>query len=170
MPDQPIRGVEVARGHVRPEWIDVNNHMNVAYYVLVFDEGIDSLWERFGITSEYIAEYNNSTFAVESHITWQREIAEGEEYVVTTQILAYDEKRIHQFLRLYHAELGYLSATSEWMNLHVDLDVRRVAPWPDDILRNIAAFAGAQGEQRWPDEAGHRMRIERSLFSGAAKL
>ena len=78
MPDTELHGVEVAHGFVQPEWIDINDHMNVAYYVLVFDQGIDALWDRFGITSDYVGDYNNSTFAVESHITWQREIAEAE--------------------------------------------------------------------------------------------
>ncbi len=54
------------------------------------------------------------------------------------------------------------------MNLHVDLDVRRVAPWPDDILRRIAEFVAEQGEQPWPDEVGRVMRIEQPIFDGAA--
>ena len=164
MSGEEILGVEVIRGDVRPEWIDVNKHMNVAYYMLAFDQGVDLLWERFGITNDYIARHNNSTFAVESHITWQREIGEAEPYIVTTQILAYDEKRIHQFMRMYHAGERYLSATAEWMNLHIDLDLRRVAPWPDEILARIAKFSAEQGEKPWPDEAGKQMRIERPLF------
>ena len=166
MPDLQLPGVEVARGRVRPEWIDVNNHMNVAYYILVFDQGIDALWDRIGITSEYIADNNNSTFAVESHVTWQREIAEADPYVVTSQILAYDAKRIHQFMRLYHAEQHYLSATAEWMSLHVDLDVRRVAPWPQNILEGIAAFVAEQGDQSWPEEAGRVIRVENPVYAG----
>ena len=38
-----MQGVEVIRGKVLPEWIDINNHMNVAYYVLAFDQGVDLL-------------------------------------------------------------------------------------------------------------------------------
>ena len=30
---------------VRPEWIDHNGHMNVAYYVLAFDESTDAVYE-----------------------------------------------------------------------------------------------------------------------------
>ncbi len=167
MPETHLHGVEVARGRVRPEWIDINDHMNVAYYILVFDQGIDTLWDRIGISSEYIADSNNSTFAVESHVTWQREIAEAEPYVVTSQILAYDEKRIHQFMRMYHAEERYLSSTAEWMSLHVDLDVRRVAPWPESILDGIAAFVEEQGDEPWPAEAGRVMRVDEPVYSGA---
>ncbi len=163
-------GIELVRGNVLPEWIDINNHMNVAYYVLVFDQGVDSLWHHFGLTDEYIRTHGGSTFAVEAHVTWQREISEADPYVVTSQILAYDEKRIHQFMRMYHADEHYLSATAEWMNLHVDLKVRRVAPWPDEIRELIAKFVAEQGAQPWPDEAGKKMNIDTPLFTAKADI
>ena len=169
MSDNTMLGIEVARGHVLPEWIDINNHMNVAYYVLAFDQGVDSLWEKFGLSDTHIRNEGSSTFAVESHITWQREIMEAEPWVVTSQILAYDEKRIHQFMRMYHADSAYLVATAEWMNLHVDLSVRRVAPWPDDILGLIAAYVSEQGPLPWPDEAGRTIKLAKPLYTAKAK-
>lgn len=157
-------GIEVTRGTVQPEWIDVNDHMNVAYYVLAFDQAVDGLWEQFGITSDYINVSNSSTFAVESHITWQRELALDDPFIITSQLLAYDEKRIHQFMRMYHAKDHYLAATAEWLNLHVDLDVRKVAPWPDAILGQIASFADRQEDWGWPLEAGKQMSVPKPVF------
>ncbi len=164
-----ILGVEVSAGRVLPEWIDVNNHMNVAYYVLAFDQGVDSLWDRFGITDEHIREMNSSTFAVESHVVYRRELRLDDPYLVTAQILAFDDKRIHQFQRLYHAEEHFLAATAEWMNLHVDLNTRRVAPWPEEILADIAAVAESQGNWAWPHDAGRRMHVPSPIFSVAAE-
>ena len=160
-----IPGVEVGRGRVLPEWIDVNKHMNVAYYVLAFDYAVDELWSRFGITEDHIREMNSSTFAVESHVTYRREMTLDDPYVVTAQILAFDEKRIHQFQRMYHAEDHYLAATAEWMNLHVDLNTRRVAPWPAMILEDIRKVAETQGEWDWPKDAGRQIRIPSPLYS-----
>ncbi|MDH3338299.1 MAG: thioesterase family protein [Gammaproteobacteria bacterium] len=165
MADRDILGIEVSRGRVLPEWIDVNNHMNVAYYVLVFDQGVDSLWDRFGITEEHIREMNSSTFAVESHVIYRRELNLDDPFIVTAQILAYDKKRIHQFQRLYHAEERFLAATAEWMNLHVDLITRRVAPWPDTILDDIGRVAAVQGDWSYPEEAGRQMHVPRPIFS-----
>jgi acyl-CoA thioester hydrolase len=167
--EKDVLGTEVTRGNVLPEWIDVNDHMNVAYYLLAFDQGVDSLWEQFGITLDHINVTNSSTFAVESHITWQRELALDEPFIVTSQLLAYDEKRIHQFMRMYHAEHRYLAATAEWLNLHVDLSVRKVAPWPDKILKKIAEFAQRQQEWGWPDEAGRRMSVPKPLYTASEK-
>ena len=160
-----MHGIEVMRGEVLPEWIDFNDHMNVAYYLLAFDHAVDALWATFGLTEDYIRTHNSSTIAVESHVTWQREIVENDPYIVTTQVLAWDDKRIHQFQRMYHAKEGFLSATCEWMNLHFDTTIRRVAPWPDDIRARIAEFTENQGSQPWPQEAGRRMQVKQPIFS-----
>ena len=154
----------VAEGVVLPEWIDVNGHMNVAYYVLAFDLGVDALWEDLGITNEYVKNSYGSTFAVGSHVTYQRELLEGDPYIVTAQMLAYDGKRIHQFQRLYHAEKKFLAATGEWMNLHVDLETRRVSPWPESILVKLAEYSKMQVGQSYPEEAGKQMQVQKPIY------
>jgi acyl-CoA thioester hydrolase len=158
-------GTIVHRGKVLPEWIDVNDHMNVAYYVLAFDHGVDGLWSQFGITDEYMETTRGSTFAVECHVTYQDELLEGDPYVVTSQILGFDAKRIHQFQRIYHAEKMYLAATAEWMNLHVNLGSRRVSPWPNEMLSRIRRFSEGQADLAWPEQAGKRMKVEKPLYS-----
>ena len=158
-------GTDVCDGRVLEEWIDVNQHMNVAYYVLAFDWGVDELWRSFGINEQYIRENRASTFAVESHVTWQQEMNLDDPYIITTQVLAFDAKRIHQLQRMYHAEKNYLAATCEWMNLHVDLSLRKVSPWPDSIRESIARFAENQDENGLPDDAGYRMKVREPLFA-----
>jgi len=158
-------GMLVAEGAVESAWIDDNGHMNVAYYLLAFDKGVDRLWTRAGITDEYIAERKRSTFAVEAHVTYQRELHEGDPYRVTAQILAIDDKRLHQFQRLYHAEKGFLAATAEWLNLHVNLETRRVCQWTDDILSGFTDIAQMQSDREIPRELGKRIDISSPLFA-----
>lgn len=158
-------GLEICTGRVESDWIDFNGHMNVAYYLVAFDRAVDLLFDRFGISNDYIDHTRGSTFAVECHVTYQRELNEHDPYRVTSQLLAYDEKRIHQFQRLYHAEENYLAATAEWMNLHVDLNTRRVSPWPDPIRASIAGYLKQQGQLQYPTEAGKRMKITVPLAS-----
>lgn len=158
-------GIEVYRGRVEPGWIDVNQHMNVAYYVLAFDLGVDALWSRFGITAEWIAATQGSTFAVEAHVTYQAELNLDDEFFVTSEILAFDAKRIHQFQRMYRASDGVLVASCEWMNLFVDLSIRKVAEWPADVLARIRAIAKAQCGSEWPPEAGRRMAVREPYFT-----
>ncbi|MGI9272652.1 MAG: thioesterase family protein [Woeseiaceae bacterium] len=160
-----VVGVEVHAGKVLPEWIDFNGHMNVAYYVLMFDLGVDALWLDFGLNEDHIREQKSSTFAVESHVLYRRELKLDDPYIITSQLLAYDEKRIHQFQRMYHASDGFLAASAEWMHLHVDLTSRRVAPWPTTILDGIANVAASQADWPYPDEVGATMKIRNPLFS-----
>lgn len=164
-----MHGIEVLRGRVQPEWIDYNDHMNVAYYLLAFDHAVDALWTRFGLTEDYVREHDSSTVAAESHVTWQREIVEGDDYVVTAQVLAWDDKRIHQFQRMYHAADGFLAATCEWMSLHFNPATRRVAPWPEEIRARIAEFADNQGTHPWPDEVCGRMQVKQPVYSTRPK-
>ena len=164
MPEQ-LLGIEVATGTVLPEWIDQNGHMNVAYYVLAFDLAIDALWERIGVTEAYIRDTRGSTFAVESHVTYQRELKQAEPYIVTMQLLAYDSKRIHHFQRMYHAEKRELSATAEWMTLHVDLRRRRVSTWAPQILQELENIAAAQTPSEFPAEVGKRMHIDEPIYT-----
>lgn len=165
MPAAAKNGFAIHEGVVRPEWIDINGHMNVAYYVLAFDKAVDDLLARAGVTDDYIRETGGTTFAVESHVTYRQELTEGETYRIESQILAYDEKRVHQFQRMYHAKGNDLAATAEWMNLHVDLATRRVTAWPGFVLRALEELAAAQGASAMPEEAGRRMRIATPLYS-----
>ncbi|MEM6513441.1 MAG: thioesterase family protein [Pseudomonadota bacterium] len=160
-----MAGVPVIDGEVRDEWVDINGHMNVAYYVLAFDLAVDALWQRFGIDDHYVADRGLSTFAVESHVEYLRELRPKAPYTVTTQVLAVDGKRLHQYQRMYHRDEGFLAATCEWMNLHVDLSVRRVSAWPDDVLERVLRFADEQTETDWPASSGHRMHVNTPLYS-----
>ena len=160
-----VQGFIVTEEVVPSEWIDINGHMNVAYYVLAFDKAVDDLWSRLGITEEYIRSGAGTTFAVECHVTYQRELREGDPYRVTSQILAYDEKRIHQFQRMYHAKENFLAATAEWMNLHIDLGTRRVSRWPEFALKALQEFSNDQVRGEFPEEAGKKMSVAQPLYS-----
>jgi acyl-CoA thioester hydrolase len=154
------------RETVRPEWIDYNGHMNVAYFVLAFDYAVDALWAALGIDDAYRERSGCSTFAVESHVTYQREMKLGEEMLFSVQLLGYDEKRIHHFYRMYHAREGYLAATCEWLNLHVDLSMRRVAPMPEAFQQRLARRLEAAAPLGWPAEAGRVIRRPANSLAG----
>ena len=149
--DAPL---ELYRDKVRPEWIDYNGHMNVAYYVLAFDYATDAFFDYLGLDKRYRDTSGNSTFAVEAHLTYQREVAEGDPLRFTTQLLGFDDKRLHFLQRMYHAEESFLAATSEWLSLHIDLKVRRVSNFPDSIKARLAEVMDAHERLPWGPEAG----------------
>jgi acyl-CoA thioester hydrolase len=154
------------RTEVRQEWIDYNGHMNVAYYVLAFDYGTDAFWDYLCIGKDYLERTNNSTFALETHLTYQGEVRLGDPLRITSQLLGFDAKRIHFFHRMYHAEQGYLAATQECVSLHVDLATRRGAPFPEDRQEFLARVKAAHDALGTPEEAGRAVGLRRRSRAG----
>jgi acyl-CoA thioester hydrolase len=146
---------------IRREWIDYNGHMNVAYYVLIFDRATDAFWDALGIGEAYVRRTNNSTFMLESHITYQGEVKLGDRVRCTAQILGVDAKRLHVLHRMYHAEKGYLASTMESLSLHVSLETRRSAPFPVDRKQVLDRVVAAHARLGVPEEAGRRVSLSR---------
>jgi acyl-CoA thioester hydrolase len=149
------------RFSVPEEWIDLNGHMNVARYLQAFDQAFDEAYERVGITKEHMDTAGGTTFAAEMHITYQRELLLGDPLRITTQLLAYDVKRMHWIQCMYHREKGYLAATDEWLILYVDIGKRRVGRMPEAMERNFQAVLAAHAVLPLPPEVGRRIDFNR---------
>ncbi len=155
--------LELHRGTVLPEWIDYNGHMNVAFYILAFDHATDAFFDFLGLDRDYRERSGHSTFAVEGHVTYQREVMEGDPLRFTTQLLGYDEKRLHFLHHMFHADEGFLAATVEWLSLHVDLARRRVAPMPPEIGERVAEVWESHRSLAVPEVVGKVINPPRPL-------
>jgi acyl-CoA thioester hydrolase len=144
---------------VEPQWIDYNGHLNMAYYNVLFDRGIDQLWFELGIGPDYLKTRNGSTFTAECHVRYLREIHLGDPVRISVFLLEADDKRIHTFEELRHATEGWLSATAESMSLHVDMTARKTAPFPPDIAARIRAVAQAHSAVDRPEGVGRRIAM-----------
>ena len=144
---------------IEPQWIDYNGHLNMAYYNVMFDRAIDELWLRIGIGPGYMKERNCSTFTAECHVRYLREVHLGDPVQVSILLVAADEKRLHTFKELRHATEGWLSATSENMTIHMDMNVRKTAPFPPDIRARIDALAKAHGTVPRPEGIGRKIAM-----------
>lgn len=144
---------------VLPEWLDYNGHMNVAYFVMIFDHGTDTFYPLIGLGKPYRLRTGKSTFAVETHITYQKELSVNEEVKVTTQLLGFDNKRIHYFHTMWHVEKGVQMATLEQLALHVDLTTRRVEPMPEESQELLARMWETHQRLPRPAEVGSVMGI-----------
>jgi acyl-CoA thioester hydrolase len=147
------------RSEVLPEWIDANGHLNLAYYVVLFDYATDALFDAIGIGLRYKEATNHGTFAVETHNLYERELLAGERVRVTTQILGSDDKRLHFAHEMFSLSSGQRSATQELMYLHIDLAARRVVPWTAAAREHLAAAAAAHSGLPRPDWAGRRIAM-----------
>lgn len=152
--------LDAYRDVVRSEWIDHNRHLNMGYYVVVFDLATDAFLDYIGLTREYKSTNGVMTFSLESHVTYRRELGEGDELRFTTQLLDFDEKRFHYFHQMYHAREGYLAATNELLSLHVSQETRRSAPMAPEILDRLAKILRAHRELPTPPQVGRVMGLK----------
>jgi acyl-CoA thioester hydrolase len=146
-------------GVVLPEWIDANGHMNLAYYVVLFDQATDLMYDVLGIGQAYRGATGNSTFIAETHTLYEREVRVGERVRVTAHLLGADVKRLHYFHEMFHAEGGHRVAAQELMALHIDMAARRVAPFPPDLHARIQAIVRERAGRDLPNGVGRRIAM-----------
>ena len=144
---------------VRPEWIDFNGHLNMAYYSVLFDQAVDQLYPWIGFGPAY-QRTGFTTYVAEWHICYLRELHAGDEVVVDFRLIDYDAKRFHSYQELRHVD-GWLAAVAEGLTLHVDQSGPRVAPMPEAILEQLGKLHDAQKDQPRPDRLGRTIGIAR---------
>jgi acyl-CoA thioester hydrolase len=146
---------------ILPEWIDYNGHMNVAYYVLAFDKATDSPYDALGIGGGYVARRQRSLFTLAMNVDYLREVFAGDEVLIASRMLDHDHKRVHYFHEMRHAGEGWLAATNECVAVHVDMTLRRSAPFDDDAQARLASMKSAHAALGRPDRAGRALAIRR---------
>jgi len=155
---QPLSG---PTEQVIEDWIDYNGHLNMAFYHVVFDHGVDYVYDLLGVGESYAKEGLGSCFSLEAHVHYLQEVSLADELRVEFQLLDFDTKRLHFIQQLYHVEAGYLAATSEQITLHVDMQSRRSAAFPDDVLNKLEALKIAHAQLKVPEQVGHVIGIKR---------
>ena len=144
---------------VEPAWIDYNGHLNMAYYNVLFDRAVDEVYELLGLGLAYVETAKCSTFTAEVHVRYLRELKVDAPVKVTFQLLGFDAKRLHYFEQLYHAEEGWLSATSENMALNVDMTAKKTTAFPDTVMARLAQMKAAHDKLPVPDGVGRRIAM-----------
>jgi acyl-CoA thioester hydrolase len=155
---------------VEPAWIDYNGHMNMAYYHVLFDRAVDEGFGLVGLGREYMEERKASFFTAEIHTLYKRELKARDRVRVTLQLVDHDEKRIHYYMEIRHAEEGWVAATMEGLSLHVDMETRTVSPFPDDIAANLAVMKAAHARLAKPQVLGRIIGIPARLEKHEALL
>ena len=147
---------------VLPDWIDYNNHMNVAYYVLIFDQALDEFLDDIGLTREYRESANCTVYVLETHVTYIQEVHLGDPLEMYVRVLDCDEKRMHLFLEMRHRDKGFLAATSEQMIMHLSRENGpKAAPMPEKLQMNLQKHKDQFADAPFPKQAGTVIGIRR---------
>ena len=144
---------------VKPEWIDFSGHFNAGYYMVVFDDAVTDWMDFCGLTKAHRATHDVTTFTVEGHITYERELAEGAPLEIRTQLLGWDAKKIHAINFMHHRDEGWLAATNELMSLHISNQTRRSAPMAAEVQEQLAQIAAVHAALPVPTQAGRVMSV-----------
>ena len=122
------------------EYTDYNNHLNVAYYVRIFDIAADVMLDNFNMGGESAKNDKKTTFVAEMHTIYNQEVKLGEEVETHVTYIDHDKKRIHFRLSMFHKEKKYLAATNEVLSLYVDLSQRKVVEFDPDRIKIMNDF------------------------------
>jgi len=144
---------------VEPTWIDYNGHLNMAYYNVLFDRAVDEVYELLGVGEPYVTKRRHSFFTAEVHLRYLRELHADDAVRVTFQLLDYDAKRVHYFEQLFHASEGWVSATSENLALHVNIDQKKAAAFPEDVAHRLAEMKASHAKLPRPEAVGRRITM-----------
>ena len=116
------------------EWTDYNNHMNLSFYILVFDKAAEKILSKFNMGEEAAIKTKRSTMVVETHTTYNNEVKEDDDVDVYLSYCDHDKKRLHYKLEMYEKSKNVLSATTEVLALYINLDLRKVAEFEKEKI------------------------------------
>jgi acyl-CoA thioester hydrolase len=142
-------GPPLLRMEIPESYRDSNGHMNVRWYVGIFDDASDVLHEQMGLTPAFHAAHGSGTFDLEHHIQYITEALPGERVAVYVRYIAGSAKRLHYVMFLVNESRERLSATLECINTFADLTVRKTAPWPEVAATKIAEEVAASSHLDW---------------------
>ena len=125
---------------VKKEWVDYNNHMNMAYYVLVFDQAWEVVLEKLKMGGTAAKDLNRSTMVVETNTKYLKEVKEGEMVNVNLTYFDHDKKRLHIKMEMIGKNTNKISASMEWISLYIDLSKRKVAEFEDEKIKLMDDF------------------------------
>ena len=125
---------------IKKEWTDYNNHMNMAYYVLIFDQVWEIMLQKFKMGEDSAKNNKMSTMVVETHTTYNNEVKEGEEVEINLTFFDHDKKRLHFKMEMLEKTTKKLSATLEMLSLYIDLNKRKVAEFEEDKIKLMDDF------------------------------
>lgn len=146
---------------IEAQWIDYNDHLNMAYYNVLFDRIADAGVELLGLGEAYRRATDRTLMTAEAHVTYLRELKKDAVVRGTFRLLDADRKRMHAYEELYHRD-GWLAATSEIIILHVDLRGPKVVPFAEDVHDAVQAMLDAHRVLPRPKYIGRLMGLKRS--------
>ena len=122
------------------EWVDYNNHLNMAYYIIIFDQALEVLLERFKMGADSAKNEKRSTMVVETNTKYINEVKESDEVDIMLTFFDHDKKRLHLKLEMIEKKTKKISSSIEWLSLYVNLETRKVSEFKNEKIKVMDSF------------------------------
>jgi len=147
------------RRTIPTSYLDLNNHMNMRWYVALFDDAGDTLHDQLGLTREFRRATGFGTMDLEHHTWFINEVMADSQIAIYARMVARSAKMIHYLMFMVNESTGKVAAHFECVNALVDLQARKTTAYPGEILTRIDAMLAEQSELSWPPPISGAMRV-----------
>ena len=161
MNDKAIPTPYVMNLDVKPDWLDPNGHMNVAFYMRAVDDGSNSFFDDIGLGWDYTRAGVGTIFVVRSNIDFQRELFANDPLTITTHLIDWNPKLLHCYAEVHNARENYLAATCETLYMHILFETRKSAPMPEVAQQRLGQILTAHSALPRPANLNRPLGIVR---------
>ena len=128
---------------------DINGHLNIRHYVGIASEGLDESLVAAGIPQNWPTVAGQAVFSAEHHRSYVSELRTGDRISVRVRLVGRSERAAHAVVYLLDDTHERLSYVMEEIFLHIDMESRRTAPWPDDVAAALDERIAADADLDW---------------------
>lgn len=134
---------------IPPEWEDRNGHVNVQFYLALFELGGWKVLEEVGVDEDWFHRHAYSFFDLEHHLHYLAEIRVGQRVTAFNRVVGKSDKRFHGLYYIVNETRDRLAGTLEYISNGVDMRQRRTAPMPEELARGLERLLAAHQRLSW---------------------
>jgi acyl-CoA thioester hydrolase len=146
---------------VPDEFTDGNGHMNIARYMQLHSDGGWAYFARFGLSEEAAAAGGPTTFDVEHHIVYRREVLAGHEVSVHVRLIDRSDRALHSLQFLVNRTTGEVANSHEALSLSMDLHTRSITPVPRAVAALLDERLAVDRRLDWAPPLSGAMAVRR---------
>jgi acyl-CoA thioesterase FadM len=140
-------------------YLDLNKHMNMRWYVALFDDAGDTLHDHLGLTREFRRASGTGTMDLEHHTWFINEVMAGSQICIYARMVTRSVKMIHYLMFMVNESRGNVAAHFECVNALVDLQARKTTAYPAEIFERIDSMLTEQNQLPWAPPISGAMRV-----------
>jgi acyl-CoA thioester hydrolase len=140
------------QGHIDKQWLDGNGHMNLGYYMVVFDSATGWLFGELGIGWQNRKAAEHSMFTLEAHITYSKELVLNQPFYIESRLIGFDHNKVQYIHWMFDSDTGEVCATNELLSLGTDMATRRSATFSAKTTKRLKTVADRHRQFPIPED------------------